>query len=824
MKFLSVEAFAAQRRTDQDDLEKTLFPIVAEAVKAYPVQGWYDELLRDVSRLYADTYHREGGSGTPNEVDTFVKDVRDTLEKTDEPDDNTVDRLSIWLATAILNAATMEAAGDDEEFVVMEWVTMHDEDVRAAHVDTEGQQRPPGEAFDVAGVEMRYPGDPTAPIELWINCRCSLAPLMADQVDQFAAVVTAWTSGHDVQEREEEPMDETTEAPVGPLPWHGVLAPEGVYSGDGRMFNEGALTHRDLPLPLTWQKASSNGHDGSVTVAKIEQVARVDNQLRATGHWLSIPEADEVIGLVAEFGKFGVSVDADDAEFGYDDSTGKVAFSKARIASASIVAIPAFAEAFVALGDAPPDFLPADEKEEECDPNSPDYEECLAKKDETGEPEMALVEAVSEESWDGSASRFTDEQWKASCVLHLADTLNKSDHKLPIKEPGGALSRAGVHAAASRFNQVDAPAEAKSRAKASLRGAYKQLGEEPPDVLKAAAVVDTFDRGAGWITDPVATKRIHDYWTKPGQEGYLKIGWGKGGDFNRCRVLVGEKIAANSPEDLVHLNEICARWHHDALGIWPGEHVAAADADQFTEIAPALSLVASGGACAPSEWFQNPNFTELAPLTVTDEGRVFGHLAGWTTCHTAYKDTCVAPPRSQTDYAYFLTGYVQTEDGPVRTGPLTIGTGHAGPGGMRGALSHYDNTGSAVADVTCGDDDIGIWFAGWLRPGVTDEQVAALRASPLSGDWRRVRPFDDELELIAALAVNSGGFPIPRVGVENGQQVSLVAAGVVEPVESAEHFADTLAAMVEKRIAERQARREKMAALAARVKGESVGV
>jgi hypothetical protein len=103
---------------------------------------------------------------------------------------------------------------------------------------------------------------------------------------------------------------------------------------------------------------------------------------------------------------------------------------------------------------------------------------------------------ISEKPWDGSAGRFTPEQWRSSCILHLADTLNKSDHKLPIKEPGGALSRAGVHAAASRFGSTQAPAEAKARAKASLRGAYKTLGEQPPDNIKASLQVTDEDIAA----------------------------------------------------------------------------------------------------------------------------------------------------------------------------------------------------------------------------------------------------------------------------------------------------------------------------------------
>jgi hypothetical protein len=101
--------------------------------------------------------------------------------------------------------------------------------------------------------------------------------------------------------------------------------------------------------------------------------------------------------------------------------------------------------------------------------------------------------------------------------------------------------------------------------------------------------------------------------------------------------------------------------------------------------------------------------------------------------------------------------------------------------------------------------------------------VRELRAAPLSGDWRDVR--GDNLELIAALAVNSPGFPVPRVGVAAGIQVSLVAAAVVAPAEPAEFTRDGLnwdrlgdavvAAM------ERKVRRQvRMAALRERVGGD----
>jgi len=165
-----------------------------------------------------------------------------------------------------------------------------------------------------------------------------------------------------------------------------------------------------------------------------------------------------------------------------------------------------------------------------------------------------------------------------------------------------------------------------------------------------------------------------------------------------------------------------------------------------------------------------------------------------------------------TDYAYFATGQVLLDDGSAaRTGVISIGGGHAGHDKTaRGAMAHYDSTSTAACDVAVGDDAHGIWCAGWVRPGVTEEQVIALRASDVSGDWREIR---GELELVAALAVNVGGFPV-KVGVENGRQVALVAAGMIQ--RQAGDEVEHLAELIEQRLTARQQRRDRIKELAAR--------
>lgn len=184
----------------------------------------------------------------------------------------------------------------------------------------------------------------------------------------------------------------------------------------------------------------------------------------------------------------------------------------------------------------------------------------------------------------------------------------------------------------------------------------------------------------------------------------------------------------------------------------------------------------------PADWFAAPDVDRLTPLTVTDTGRVFGHIAGWNTCHVGLPG-CVTPPRSATAYASFHTGEQQTaEGGSIAVGTLVTGPRHAAPElTFRAAAQHYDDVASAVAKVVAGEDDHGIWVAGWLLPGADPAKVEMFMSSAVSGDWRRV---GGSLELIAVCSVNAPGFPVPRakVALALGVQNSLIASTGQSPV------------------------------------------
>lgn len=95
-------------------------------------------------------------------------------------------------AAAIRNARTMttgvENAGRIDSYkraesmgIEMEqmWVAVLDGRTRHEHRMLDGQTRPVGQAFEVEGYKIMYPGDPSADPEMIYNCRCTLIAQLA---------------------------------------------------------------------------------------------------------------------------------------------------------------------------------------------------------------------------------------------------------------------------------------------------------------------------------------------------------------------------------------------------------------------------------------------------------------------------------------------------------------------------------------------------------------------------------------------------------------------------------------------------------------------
>jgi hypothetical protein len=335
-------------------------------------------------------------------------------------------------------------------------------------------------------------------------------------------------------------------------------------------------------------------------------------------------------------------------------------------------------------------------------------------------------------------------------------------------------------------------------------------------VLRASGDLVSFDRGPGWVTNPKETKRIHDYWTKKGQPGYAKIGWGTAGDFTRAKKLIGEKIAANSPEDMKYLNQIIAQWHHDALGYWPGElgkpgnapntpenrrraatHASNEDTsldlygDYETAIAADESiesdesgagweavLVSSAGGgrvTPPATYFDRHPDTGATVIEEPDEQgirRTYGYAGEWGICHIGIDGRCVEVPEPEDgEFPYFHLGRTKTQGGYLNTGVITYKVDHRGAQRIlteTAEQQHFDNIAHAWASVRLGVDDRGVWFSGVVLPTVPEEDIVLIEAAgQVSGEWK----YGD---LRALQAVNVPGFAVVRD--DAGEVETLVAS------------------------------------------------
>src|SRR5262245_5589358 len=162
-------------------------------------------------------------------------------------------------------------------------------------------------------------------------------------------------------------------------------------------------------------------------------------------------------------------------------------------------------------------------------------------------------------------------------------------------------------------------------------------------------------------------------------------------------------------------------------------------------------------------------------MTYDADGAVYGHAAIWGSCHRGFMggafESCVTPPRSATNYEQFHQGYVQTQEGErIAIGKITFDTDHAPlTADVVAASRHYDNTGSVGAYVRASNGRHGIWLSGVLREDLASSALTALRANPVSGDWRLMK---GNLEMVAALAVPVNGFSTPQLALSASGGVS----------------------------------------------------
>lgn len=141
---------------------------------------WVEDRARDIVRTVADdaAAHYDTVFKRMRRADPHVKDssIRSAYKME-----------HAWATAAARSTATRLAAEtamglrEDVEKITSEkhslmWISRGDPKVRSLHRELHGRVRPPGSPFHTwpDGQTLDYPGDTTAPIDAWINCRCGL--------------------------------------------------------------------------------------------------------------------------------------------------------------------------------------------------------------------------------------------------------------------------------------------------------------------------------------------------------------------------------------------------------------------------------------------------------------------------------------------------------------------------------------------------------------------------------------------------------------------------------------------------------------------------
>lgn len=601
-----------------------------------------------------------------------------------------------------------------------------------------------------------------------------------------------------------------------------VVVIEGEDTSDGRYLAAGSLTPRGLPLSVLAQPSSSHGGNepnAAVVVGRIDTLVRTagpDVISKRTGEpfpegtfiWSGEGAIDPTIvidgrtigSLLERRYLRGVSVDlagmdyeivGEDALADDENPRRQIITHHAEIAAVTLVPIPAFGDAYVEL--ASEDTAPEPVKPEELPEGLAASAFPAWRSREVGD--NVLLAAGSDQM---------TVQIPADSVEQLAAVISDDGGE---QRDATELASAIVEHIAMNWAPADDESDPSEEDTAMPTDAA--LADDPtvppadPEVAPTDAEV-VEPQGAGVPDEP----QDCEYGDKPAvrsllfRDGtaYVAVCDDHEAEARKTLEETGEVVSG-----VVEINQDAAPSDDTTTDAPVEDDTLMADAGAALPLGH--TVVASAGPRPPADWFADPELDGPTALHVGEDGRIVGHLAAWNVPHIGMPNQRITAPKSASGYAYFRTGAILVDDGTeVPVGHITLDTGHAGTElGHHAAAAHYDSTGSVVADVAAGEDAHGIWIAGALRSTVDETTAATLRAAALSGDWRRI---GSSLELVAALAVNVPGFPVPRVRsrVASGQPMSLVAAGAVLPVEPAafgytshEDLADAIAARLEHR-------------------------
>lgn len=613
------------------------------------------------------------------------------------------------LAVLQLNAASKQAG--EQQFQVKRWLTADDERVRDAHREAEGQEVPVEQPFHVGGEALRFPGDPLgSPENVW-NCRCTV--IYAAEVKTQAAAAKREFAGKAIKPAETyyhgSGESGGQKLSVGNPDW------------DSRFF---ITPEREVA-----ERYADRYVNGTVREVLLARDARVFRPILAEIDYT--PEKLVAVLRQAEAEGF------DAVHFG--GGIGTVVLNEAKVISGGRdLAASAAPEATV----------------------TPDGGDQMKLKDTPvalrAEPETLAVTVVVADDTATDPAAAAVQTWTADLAFEGVPTDDgrwMAPGSLTWREPPMTLLALTENTEGGHLGADSA---------GSIQAVEKTAWTDADTfVVRGSGVFDSGEFGQ-------ETARM----VEEGTLGYVSVDLAIREDGFR------DPDTGEILDPAVMTEE---QWMEAFMGglqyaVLDGV-IGAATVVPFSAFAESRISMSAGGekhlallapirvghgdllACAagpiapPADWFSNPGLRELTPLTVTEDGRVYGHAATWD-CHNGFADRCLRASPSRSGYAGFHTGQIRTAEGALeRVGRVTVKP-HAPYGlAQQGVSAHYDDASRVAAFVRAYDDGFGIAVAGVTRSDAPPELLRDFLANPPSGDWRQG-------ELLGFSSVAFPGLPV----------------------------------------------------------------
>src|SRR5512136_788725 len=417
--------------------------------------------------------------------------------------------------------------------------------------------------------------------------------------------------------------------------WRGMLVPLAVPTGDGRRFLASGISFRDLPLPLKWQRGDVGGHDDSVVVGSTDEINIGTVQEAIEAGWIDAKCIKQGMSLdtvgVWAAGRF-FEVSKEDTPRLFEDIAEAVLLSEQKVIGPSVD--PGACE--FALARAGSDT-----------PLTEDEIDQIMYEDPEVEVEIELL--------------FTEYQIAAATLVSIpAFAECRPFEVMSFDVITAAVRSSGWDSLPFAARDLEWDGTQADRNVSEWAG----LNGDNPDWEKFASAHLYQDDQANPETKGAYGFQIADI-----IDGKLTIV--PRGVFTVAAVLQGSMGGTKIPQaDQDAMKTVVGRIYERMAKEFDDDSIVAPWA---TGEASTMLAFATDTHVFDPKLFEQPKLSAITPITVTDDGHVFGHIATHDVCHVGMPGVCTTAPIDDDGYRMFHRYQVPGMEQPV--GRITTGHG-----------------------------------------------------------------------------------------------------------------------------------------------------